>query len=139
MKNNFQKASQEEWKTEKESGIKISVRFSRPFTQLSSDDYQTCQCKSTIKRTVPGDNNLCLECGKMLKGVNRENTRNACFDCGKLPAMIRADHAEAGRNSAHSDGNFRCNECNTKYINCLQEKLTKESEKSQQITSLQEQ
>lgn len=131
MKNSFQNASQEEWKAEKESGIRISARLSRPFAQLPSDDHQICQCKSAVKRTVPGDNNLCLECGKMLEGANRENIKNACFDCGK-PSVIRADRAEA-------DDNFRCIECDDKYISHLQEKLAKENEKNQQVTNLQEQ
>jgi chromosome segregation ATPase len=104
---------------------------------LGSEDYRVCQCKSAIKRTTPGDNNRCLECGQIFKrGINRENIKEACFDCGR-PSEVRTGHTVVGRNSVQGDGHFRCGECNARYIKYLQEKAAKEDEKNQQITNLQ--
>ncbi|CAH1765661.1 306_t:CDS:10, partial [Entrophospora sp. SA101] len=70
-----------------------------------------------------------------------EGAKVSCFNCGKLsPEEIRLDNTSAGRNSVQGDGNVRCNECNAKYIEQLQTKITEEKQqKDEQIANLSEQ
>src|SRR4051812_690425 len=80
---------------------------------------------------------------EMEKNKRVENTKTSCFNCGKSSfEMNKIDSISTGRNSIQGDGNFRCKECNDRYVSHLQdqERLIKEDEqKNQQIANLETQ